>query len=354
METGRKGTCMLFAGVQLFLPLCLGVGLVIGRPFERYFPVLFALGMAAVTLFLTDRLRKEEPSCWLLLLAMPAFLNGVCLLTAGLAGGAAGIVCWACGWALLKHSPGGFLRGLCTVTAVLLTVLLILILPFWGFAQVMRRDTVVKTLPSPEGSYTAIVTSSDQGALGGATTVEVRDNRRSINILLGRFTSSVQLWSGGWGAHETMTLEWEAEDCLEINGLSYAVSGENAKLLAKLTNVLGAEFGEVRVLTYRDTHGGFHGDGTIFVKVQGKCAVPASEYWHPLPVPEEVRRLMDWCRDEAGVPRIPEVKGGYWYFRDRHGRSTDPTQPGDHGSWNFTLALYDAREGVLYYYELDT
>ena len=354
METGTKKIGILYAGVQLFFPLCLGLGAIVGRPFALYAPGLFALGMAAATMLLTDRLRKAEPSRWFLLLAIPAFLNGLCLLTAGLAGGAAGIVCWACGWALLKHSPGGFLRGLCSTGAFLLSVLLVLVLPLWGFVQVMRRDTVVKTLPSPGGAYTAVVTSSDQGALGGATTVAVRDNGRTVNILLGRFDSSAQLWSGGWGEHETMTLAWESENVLKINGLCYGVSGEDARLLAELTNVLGAEFSEARVLTHRDTHGGFHGDGDTFLKIQGRCSLPQSEYWHPLPAPEEVRRLMDWCRDEDGMPRIPEVEGGFWYFRDRHGRSTDPAQPGERGSWNFTLALYDSREGILYYYELDT
>jgi len=58
-----------------------------------------------------------------------------------------------------------------------------------------------------------------------------------------------------------------------------------------------------------------------------------------------------------GTPAIPEVDNGYYYFRDRHYQSTDPTDDSGvlgRASYNFTIAIYDTDSKILYYMELDT
>ncbi len=58
--------------------------------------------------------------------------------------------------------------------------------------------------------------------------------------------------------------------------------------------------------------------------------------------------------DEFNIPRI---ENGYWLFIDRHGDSVDnydDVELFNRHSFNFTLALYDAYENMLYYIEFDT
>lgn len=83
---------------------------------------------------------------------------------------------------------------------------------------------------------------------GGDTVVEVLDHHRSVHILLGRFTASEILWRGDWGAHERMSLSWEDEDTLTINGISYDVSGEDAPLIAEVSQTQTVYDAENRVL----------------------------------------------------------------------------------------------------------
>jgi hypothetical protein len=54
---------------------------------------------------------------------------------------------------------------------------------------------------------------------------------------------------------------------------------------------------------------------------------------------------------------IPQIKNGYWFFSDRHNKSTSPEKDVDlfeRRSFNFTLAIYDIDTNTLYYFELDT
>lgn len=278
MDKKSRRYYVLFLTLQLFLPLCTGLGYLIHRPFVLTVPWLELLLLSAAAVFLTRQLRREAPCRWLILLLPLSILNGFFLLLQGWLGGVSTVVCLVCGWLMLEHAPKGFLRGLCYVLCLLLTVGYMLILPVWFFVQAMGGSETVRKVDSPEKRYTAIVRSIDQGALGGDTVVEVRDNRRSIHILLGRFVDSTELWQGGWGEHEGMTLLWEDGETLEINGISYAVSGEDAALIADISHTLGAEIPEGQVLEYWDDHGGFLGDGSTFVKIQGSCAVPDSAF----------------------------------------------------------------------------
>ena len=61
--------------------------------------------------------------------------------------------------------------------------------------------------------------------------------------------------------------------------------------------------------------------------------------------------------DENGDTIIPDIQNGYYYFYDRHSESTEPYNDEDvlsRASFNFTLALYDSDNNVLYYVEFDT
>ena len=121
---------------------------------------------------------------------------------------------------LLMYSCGknGILTGVLTGFSVLLLIIvlfLMLILLFFTIGQ----NTVVQTLPSPNGTYYAEVIDSDQGALGGDTLVEVYDTRKQLDLFLITVQKNPQLvYFGDWGDFKTMTLQWESEQVLLING----------------------------------------------------------------------------------------------------------------------------------------
>ena len=83
-------------------------------------------------------------------------------------------------------------------------------------------NTVVQRVDSPQQTYTALVVSSDQGALGGATHVRVRNVKNVIPLVSGSLeTETKTVWTGSW--QETATLLWSTEDTLLINGTPYPI-----------------------------------------------------------------------------------------------------------------------------------
>lgn len=103
------------------------------------------------------------------------------------------------------------LLGIMTVGLLVLTILLPFILSVGGLAE----NTVVQTLKSPDGTYIAQVISSDQGAMGGNTLVEVYPK--------GKPRQKQRVYMGQWGEHTTMEIYWETDTCLIINGVEYPI-----------------------------------------------------------------------------------------------------------------------------------
>ncbi len=102
--------------------------------------------------------------------------------------------------------------------ASLLVYLSFIVIVFSGFGQ----NTVVQTVNSPTGRYTAELVDSNQGALGGDTVVYVTDNMLSANF--GLFTVHKQkeiVYIGEWGEFKTMTLRWVDKDTLSVGGYQY-------------------------------------------------------------------------------------------------------------------------------------
>ncbi len=113
------------------------------------------------------------------------------------------------------------------------------------------------------------------------------------------------------------------------------------------------------VLYEMDTHGGFLGDGdaTIVLKMNGSLteAIEGDSLWHELPLPKELKMGV-FC-DEEGNRLTGEIENGYYFFLDRHNEAEnvfDPSPLRTRLSRNYTLAVYDADENILYFYALDT
>lgn len=108
----------------------------------------------------------------------------------------------------------------------IISVLLVLLIGFVGFVSLFSARTVEQSVSSPEGTRRAEIINVDQGALGGATFVEVYENR-GLNLLL--FTvapKSKRVYEGGWADTFDMQLTWKDEEHLVITKRFDYVSGE--------------------------------------------------------------------------------------------------------------------------------
>lgn len=139
-----------------------------------------------------------------------------------------------------------------------------------------------------------------------------------------------------------------------------------------ISNTLGVDISDGTIISNIDTHGGFHGDGYIFVEMnfddtagENMAAhIAGINGWRSLPLSENLQTVV-YGKDDGDVHygpfiddnTIPAVEHGYYYFYDRHSDSNNPKDDTDilkRYSFNFTIAIYDTDNNNLYYYELDT
>lgn len=92
------------------------------------------------------------------------------------------------------------------------------------FGGLMGEETVVKILPSPEGTYYAEVVDSDQGAMGGATYVQVYHPPVFSCFLFKVENPPDVAYEGRWGAYKHMEIHWVDDSNLMINGELYPIS----------------------------------------------------------------------------------------------------------------------------------
>ena len=140
-----------------------------------------------------------------------------------------------------------------------------------------------------------------------------------------------------------------------------------------ISESLGIDVRKGTVLMDSDSHGGFHGDGMLFQQISfgdSKLSdeIKDNDGWKPMPLSQNMEALVygievdtssigPYLTDESGNTIIPDIQNGYYYFYDRHSESKDPYSDKDilnRASFNFTLALYDSDNRVLYYVEFDT
>lgn len=349
-----------FLILQAFYPACVLLGCWTGREFRFVHDILCLAAVTGASAWLAVSARKEEErTFWAMGALALSLVHAVTILltifhwTAGFA--AVGII--VCGWIVFDLTPRGVLRVIFQIPTILLTLLLLLVIPVWFLVGTIGSRETVRNLDSPDGRYTASVISIDQGALGGDTLVEVTDRKKSVNILIGRFTYATEVYRGDWGDWEDMDLSWEDTGTLTINGTNFSVTQEKVRFLTEVADTLGISLSGGIVLDYRDSHGGFHGDGTTFAMIRGTCSIPEGPYWHRLPATENVAAAIEICVDENNDPLIPRVQEGWYYFYDRHPESRDPADDAMlHGrnSRNFTVAVYDADTNILYHFEYDS
>ena len=85
------------------------------------------------------------------------------------------------------------------------------------------QNTVVQTVESPNSEYYAQVIDSDQGALGGDTIVNVCEDKGTDFIVFKIEKKPQTIYLGNWGEFENMSVYWENDNCLIINGVKYEI-----------------------------------------------------------------------------------------------------------------------------------
>lgn len=116
---------------------------------------------------------------------------------------------------------------LLNIFSLSLCALMVLPVVFFSFVTLtlgsFGKDTVVKTVVSPKGTYYAQVIDSDQGALGGDTSVYVQE-KSVVNAIIFKIEKKRKLvYFGDWGEFENMEIYWKDDTCLVINSVEYEI-----------------------------------------------------------------------------------------------------------------------------------
>lgn len=110
--------------------------------------------------------------------------------------------------------------GICAGLFILYLWALMIVALFSGIAV----ETPVKTIPSPNEEYSAVVISRDEGALGGSTYVEISQNNSEIKIFPFKFQKKPnRIYAGDYGAHENLVIYWKDDNCVVISGKEYKI-----------------------------------------------------------------------------------------------------------------------------------
>ena len=129
-----------------------------------------------------------------------------------------------CCYTAILRSKHLLAKVLCLAFGLLTPVPLCLFLLFILTFGNLGKNTVVRTVDSPGGTYQAQIIASDQGALGGDTLVRVKDQGGDHDLLLFKLSKDPQtVYIGDWGEFETLSLSWKNEKCLLINEQEYPV-----------------------------------------------------------------------------------------------------------------------------------
>lgn len=143
---------------------------------------------------------------------------------------------------------------------------------------------------------------------------------------------------------------------------SCAAFNPNFEINAHISGVLDLDVTSGTEIYRYDSHGGFHGDGVLCYDLKFPDDTVAKEiekhpHWHPLPLKDDMKKLLYAMKDEQEKTLLPDISNGYYFFYDRHSESNDPYDDTDvmnRHSFNMTAAIYDTENHTLYYIEFDT
>lgn len=87
--------------------------------------------------------------------------------------------------------------------------------------------------------------------------------------------------------------------------------------------------------------------------------ISKNEYWKELPIREDInKKIKEYADlyDDNLYSKIPEVKNGYWFFKERTSGTEDVYAYENffaHSASAFSIGIFDTDENSLYYYTYD-
>lgn len=125
-------------------------------------------------------------------------------------------------------------------------------------------------------------------------------------------------------------------------------------------NNFGFSKADFNVVYELDTHGGFHNDGEYYLILDCSKNREKALYnirnWKALPLPENLENTFFGTLGGLKIAEkfnMPKIKNGAYIFCDRFAGKNDDLNIGE-GPYNFSVAVYDSDNDIMYYYELDT
>lgn len=226
---------MIICIIYSFFPILQIMGVVCGYNFAlRSYPIsivaLAVISLVGTVLILSLKISLNKTHAVFSALLLPlSAINGLFFIfySDWNATCAFALICCGCSIAMLiKFAYPIALK----ITSTILSILLILCLLFFAYIDFIFQDfgydTVVKSVTSPNNTYIAEVIASDQGAMGGDTLVDVRNNSKPINLFICNISKSpIRVYSGHWGEFENMKISWKDEHTLIINSKEYYING---------------------------------------------------------------------------------------------------------------------------------
>ena len=124
----------------------------------------------------------------------------------------------------LRNKAVKIILGIIYTLATAAVFFLLLLALSWANGD---TETVVTAQLSPSGAFLAEVVASDQGALGGDTLVNITKQHLDINIFVGTLRLDAQtIYSDRLEMADTVTLRWDTDEYVYINGVKYAIEQE--------------------------------------------------------------------------------------------------------------------------------
>lgn len=113
------------------------------------------------------------------------------------------------------------------------------------------------------------------------------------------------------------------------------------------------------------THSGFHGDGEYFARIycENINERQLSNNWKKLPLKKRIKELANAKytyndNNETMYERynLSNITEGYYFFLNRNNKDNkyDYFSKDNRVISNYTIAVYDSNNSIIYYYELDT
>lgn len=230
MNKALSITPMLCCFACLLVPLSKLTAITFGYAFVPVNETLFLAGMTGLLCFLTSATLKQKAPLNRSSTVFVTILCPLCLLNSFFFLSSMNwfrmiLIILSCACTMEIYGSAKRIPALTSILGVLSGILLLLLigaLVLHGLFGSLSVFQIVKTVPSPNYSYEARLISNDQGALGGATIVEVKQLKGRFNLLIGEISKvPSRVYEGGWGEFETMDLSWRDDHTLLINGNAY-------------------------------------------------------------------------------------------------------------------------------------